>query len=493
MKPRIVSTLAVVLAGIALSFHSVAGPSNFSICDRAPATTLYVKAHPLNMSGTGSKFNPFNTLAEAEAASLICDTIIVLHSPANLPALDGGITLKDGQQLIGTGPDPTAAPATTVRAKITNSIGDAIILANDNLVSNLHIDAPGGAAIVGDNIGGTQIQKVLITEANRLSQQTGDDVALCDTVGLTVLRGCFLFSFVGVPPGFPAALAFLHDDNGPGHVLHTITDTVISDVVGTGIWINIAGTVDAGLDVLSTRIENTHGSGVFSAAAAPGIFVELFQEAELALNVHDTEIERTGNDGIAILTGFFGSPFIPGVPLTNATLNANFDAYSFVGSGSAEVATQTGIEMAGWDFLSSTHRLRMRNSDITQALITGVQFAAEFGGLADSTIDLGCVDVDNPDTFPVVETCQDLGLDPSPGNNRIFDNGFFLDPVNAQMIGPVSAVGQGNWWGDPAGLDECQVVVGFPPPPANCLLFDFSGFGFGAFDARFHLTEDPRP
>ena len=63
------------------------------------AATWHVKADQ-SRSGNGTRHAPLSSLQEVEAASGPDDTIYVLPSQR---ALDGGIRLKDGQQLIGRG------------------------------------------------------------------------------------------------------------------------------------------------------------------------------------------------------------------------------------------------------------------------------------------------------------------------------------------------------------------------------------------------------
>lgn len=139
----------------------------------ASHTTWYVKASA-NAGGDGSRNKPFSSLADVEAASAAFDTITVLHAPAGIPALDGGIILKDGQKLIGTGPDVTLAAPRSARAKITNSAGDAITLANDNEVSNLHILDTDRSGIIGIDITGASIHQNLITGYNRSLQLSAE-------------------------------------------------------------------------------------------------------------------------------------------------------------------------------------------------------------------------------------------------------------------------------------------------------------------------------
>src|SRR4051812_26474327 len=113
----------------------------FLVTTTSEATTWYVKADPSH-SGNGAKNRPFSSLQEAEVASLPGDTILIIQSK---DPLDGGIQLKDGQQLIGLGPSVTRANPNSARAVITNTNrlrydGDAIRLAKNNLVQNIHID-----------------------------------------------------------------------------------------------------------------------------------------------------------------------------------------------------------------------------------------------------------------------------------------------------------------------------------------------------------------
>jgi hypothetical protein len=129
------------------------------------AADWYVKAgapHP----GDGSKNRPFTSLDQVEAASAAGDTIYVIQSQG---VLDGGIQLKDGQRLIGLGPKVTNANPNSARAKLTNTSnarydGDAIRLAKQNLVENIHIDNSFRSAILGINAVGAQLRNNLMTD-----------------------------------------------------------------------------------------------------------------------------------------------------------------------------------------------------------------------------------------------------------------------------------------------------------------------------------------
>jgi hypothetical protein len=128
------------------------------------ASTWYVKADA-TAGGNGSRSSPFATLEQVEVASQPGDTIRVLPS---MRPLDGGIQLKDSQRLTGFGDPVTRATASGARPTITNTTatrynGDAVRLANNNLVENIHIDGASRSGIFGVNAARPEIRGTLIT------------------------------------------------------------------------------------------------------------------------------------------------------------------------------------------------------------------------------------------------------------------------------------------------------------------------------------------
>jgi hypothetical protein len=134
------------------------------LASAAEAATWYVKADAV-AGGDGSRSRPFATLEQVEKASQPGDTIRVM--PSTRP-LDGGIQLKDNQRLVGDGDAVTKAAAGGARPTISNTTstryhGDAISLANNNVVENIHIDGASRAGIMGVNAARAQIRNNLIT------------------------------------------------------------------------------------------------------------------------------------------------------------------------------------------------------------------------------------------------------------------------------------------------------------------------------------------
>jgi len=128
------------------------------------ASIWHVKADA-GQGGDGTQNKPFATLQEVEAASRPGDTIRVV--PSGKP-LDGGIQLKDGQRLIGLGNPVTKAAPSSALPTITNTTnsrydGDAVRLANNTLVQNVHVDGASRSGIFGVNAARAQIRDNLIT------------------------------------------------------------------------------------------------------------------------------------------------------------------------------------------------------------------------------------------------------------------------------------------------------------------------------------------
>ena len=111
------------------------------------ADEIYVRAGAL-AGGDGSENNPYNWLADVEANSAPGDEIVVLYSAF---ALDGGITLKDDQELEGElGPfDELPVISNT----LASNDGVGVILATNNEIDNLHITDTLKQGISGVNMG----------------------------------------------------------------------------------------------------------------------------------------------------------------------------------------------------------------------------------------------------------------------------------------------------------------------------------------------------
>jgi len=125
----------------------------------------YVKNNA-TAGGLGRSTDPFDTLAGAQTASGINDTIYIFAGDGTTTNQNSGITLKNGQRLLGqgvaltvpvaltqqgtAGSSPTTLLAAGTRPLIGNSAGDGVSLSTASIAGNFS-----GVEIRGLNISGT--------------------------------------------------------------------------------------------------------------------------------------------------------------------------------------------------------------------------------------------------------------------------------------------------------------------------------------------------
>jgi len=287
-----------------------------------PASTWYVKADAAG-GGDGSRSRPFATLEQVETASRAGDVIRVVPSSR---ALDGGIQLKDGQRLIGLG-DPVTRAAAGARPTVTNTSatrydGDAIRLARNNVVQNIHIDGAGRAGIFGVNAGRAELRANLITnnmiqgnDLPRLERLWPDGFVLYQSQGnhfggITLLAcGPGASSYCAkVAPGAAAATDagdvviannVIRDSNLEGIMLLTDTGALASFAV--------TDTLVRDLSLHLPRPESlTPPAGIVRSRAFTLIALNHSQVKLTLSRFHAENLSPAGNyatDGIVFLTG----------------------------------------------------------------------------------------------------------------------------------------------------------------------------------------------
>ncbi len=118
-------------------------------------------------AGAGSFEDPFSSLSGAQGGSKTDDILYIYPGDHTFNGMDTGISLKDNQQLYGSGRDITlesqfgllTIPAQTDRnPAITNKTGSAITLANNTIVEGFLILEPAEYGIHGTEIDRAQIR-----------------------------------------------------------------------------------------------------------------------------------------------------------------------------------------------------------------------------------------------------------------------------------------------------------------------------------------------
>jgi len=126
-------------------------------------------------SSLGTFESPFPTLLQAQNASRPNDAIYVFPGDGTTKGMDAGITLQNGQWFLGAGNQqiiPTTVgnivipPLASIQPKITNTAGNIVTLANNNVVSGFDFifNALNQSGIAGTGINNlTAIQNTFIT------------------------------------------------------------------------------------------------------------------------------------------------------------------------------------------------------------------------------------------------------------------------------------------------------------------------------------------
>ncbi|MCE5317551.1 MAG: hypothetical protein LLG04_09370 [Parachlamydia sp.] len=197
------------------SSHKLAPPkkenkARHASCKKRFHETKYVQAGLCEV-GNGSKSHPYNSLAQAQADES-WTTLIVRASPF---VLDGGITLRDGQSLIGE-TSPVDGSLAHDQPIITNSStasngGNGVIVESGNVViKNIYFKDTWASAVDYSNSENICISNVLVTGFNQGSVTVPLIYELLTTT--TVLAPAFLgqltnngmsfFTNVAVKSGF---------------------------------------------------------------------------------------------------------------------------------------------------------------------------------------------------------------------------------------------------------------------------------------------------
>ena len=489
--------------------------------------------------GNGLERTPFNSLAAAQNASARGDTIFILPAPPATPALDGGIVLKDDQKLVGKGKDVTklSGDTTSERARVTNTLGDAITLANNNDVKNLHVTDPlGGAVMAVDKTKG-KLSKLLLTRSVPNLVQRFDQ-SLCVLVtdatktiinyANTKLVGCagptvfFRPSPLLTATGRKAAINLLSEaKDGDFDLKDILVEDLVTLPSGSArLW-------QAGLEVrvtgnatLKVKVDD-----MTSSRSNRGVMALTFYQGKLDLKMDKLTVREPINDGIGIFVEFFCAGLPPtfnlvgptcqqigGFPIPHSRSEAvvSLDGYMFTGLErpiTRNDSNAMGVELGQQGGTGASRiEFHMENSVITKAPLAGMDLEQVLGRLSpDSIIDLGCVSND----------CKRRGFT-SKGNNRIYDNGINgmasiyggiaarqaqLGNMQIQMIFNGSdnnannniVYAQNNYWGaNPVSPATCYPFdfnnnrVGPLFPTANCMFWtDYFYQTPTYFDARF--------
>jgi VCBS repeat-containing protein len=200
---------------------------------------------------TGRSPDPFATLGQAQSASAVNDYIHVAQG-----AYSTGITLKNGQRLVGSGVALVVGPYTLAGATVRPNVAGTILLANGDLVTGLNVSS-GANGISGTSVAGGSIVQVDInggTNGIQLSNATGTFTV----TDVNVASGTNGFALLGGTKTLNATNIVVTTTGGVG-------------ITGTGGSLNVSGAssvsstgfaaVDLGSMALGVSLVSVNASG----------------------------------------------------------------------------------------------------------------------------------------------------------------------------------------------------------------------------------------
>lgn len=218
-------------------------------------------------TGDGRSHSPFATLAEAESDSGPGDIIYVASGDGTSDGYDAGISLEDGQQLIGSGVELVVNGVTLRSAGdnpvITNTDGVGVELDASNTVAGLTIDQPTNDGISGPAVTSLVLDRVTINAGGNAAIDIGNnnpaglvtiDITSCAIDG-TGASGAQL----GIDVDFGRT-------GGTGTLELDISDNELAEV-DDGVLLNLEGTTGTGADGANRVIIDTNTITNFSGAA----------------------------------------------------------------------------------------------------------------------------------------------------------------------------------------------------------------------------------
>ncbi len=435
LRNFLIRVASVVLLLLSFTGVSLAGSNGGLIC--------FVQ---YGGTGNGSSANkPYGSLQQVENDSK-CMIINVLQG---MSPLDGGITLKDGQLLIGLG---KGQPTITNTLNAGNlQAGPVIRLANNSAVINLNVLAL-SIGVLGDNVTGVLLSDLLITKALSYPRSAKVDTNLCDLTN-AIYRGC---SPTGVRNDNDG-IQLLADDLGSNkNFLYLLNDIIIKDIPDSQRWADGVFVVGAGNNTkVNVILNDVHIENV-----GRGYQFVAYNTSKLMPTVVNSSSKNSNNDGLDALTSFFRA-ICPNCPTSDPTLILNVNGFSATPQPAGGNEGQ-GIETFSFEPNKGTHEIHIANTSLT-GFSVGF-FVWNLNGYPKSVIyDLGCL---NPNSSTVVNraACIAAGYT-SLGNNRIFGNNAFVafDPgynpgLEILTDGQANVLAQNNYWG-PYSTDRITVLV----------------------------------
>lgn len=247
--------------------------------------------------GDGSYENPFDSLPPSRPGST--DIIYVHYGDGTTNNMTGGITLADYQRLWGDGVEHTIRAVQGdfdfltgtpgLLPVITNTLGDAVTLANFNEVSGFRIDTPLGAGVYGSGITDFDINNVHVVNAGTHGIELLNATNTPGTPGIIALSSVLDSTNNGI---------HIENNNGSTLDVEMSENTINRNIVGVEVAADNGSTINASIG-LSNLNENSIGA---EFNATNGSAVTAVVTDSTATNNDASGIEAHANNGMIDIT-----------------------------------------------------------------------------------------------------------------------------------------------------------------------------------------------
>jgi VCBS repeat-containing protein len=272
--------------------------------------------------GDGTSDTPFDTLAEAEAASGTGDTVFVFDGTNTTTNLDTGYAMNSNERLIGEsrpltldpdggGPLPTSPlhPGTSgAQPTLTASNEDVVVLASNVVVDGVDVDpsGTGGGISGGAGTDTVTVQNVNVTDTGTLGTQPG--IEMDGTTGVNRFTG------VTVTNGGSATAIGVRINNADRVLFaNTATNTIATtgakalDAASTSLltsrWNNITVT---GSGTGAIRLSSTTGQPVLGDGSGTDLSLQTTSGSTASLDIASSNtvtVDSAGTDTISATGG----------------------------------------------------------------------------------------------------------------------------------------------------------------------------------------------
>lgn len=470
---------AILAALPLLSLVLAAGAPVHGQAPASPSGAAFYVSADAGATGDGSRNNPFRSLAQAEANSQPGDTIYLVGS-AKGTVLDGGITLKPRQKLIGVGADGTVPGRPSDRPQLTNSTplpgGVIVRLSDHNEVAGVHFIGMGNAAIAGEGAtySGTFIHHATFTgnAEEHVEDERGLVYAVSFDTAAGTIRDVRVEDSTFADGEDLGAIRVFQSGESRGHYRFRGND--FSNLGGRAYFVRTQHRSRVETVILDSTADNI-GRGDRNSDSIIPYLMGQSEQVMLIRNYHFDNSNQEGNlSNTAIEAYMFGSPrpdeanWCTGCKLTLTILdsvieNAVTDPIQFSNSGTNSELSYAirntrivgGDPRQGGGGISlnlqsvpggGSTTLLVENSDVIGTTGYGFTLNDRSGGGGHAvTVDLGG------------------GVLGSRGHNRFIDNA-----KGAMRVTPDRVEARHSWWGggapviydaDDLPTEEAQVII----------------------------------